>query len=282
MEPLSACSSLDTFEMPDRFGVNTLVGSLQALSSSITKLQLRNCEAEGGNLLKLEVLSQLQSLKDLELSNSRFDFGKLCTSRALSQLTRLVVQCVSVLQYHDVLHLSALQVLHMQCSVFHGGPDVTWLLSDILCHLRYLQELNVIGCDPLSISPADCQEVNLSAFSFEYSQLDNPDKSSFKQFLLDRSAPATLSKPYLRIDGMFASCLTQEWVLQLPFRALTHLTIHEAQEWPTMLLSLNESGVQKLRVLHICFVVDPIVSKAPFFLGELDRPVHCIQPICVV
>lgn len=140
VEPLSACSSLDTFEVPDKFGVNTLVGSLQALPSSITKLQLRNCEAEGGNLLKLEVLSQLQSLNDLELSNSRFDFGKLCTSRALSQLTRLVVQCNSVLQYHDVLHLSALQVLHLQCScnVFNFAPDVTWLLSDILCHLRCL------------------------------------------------------------------------------------------------------------------------------------------------
>ena len=239
---------------PHRFH---LFGCLRNFPCTITRLQLSGCTVgKQPSCLNIEDLTHLQSLKDLDLTDSAADFGTASKSGGLSMLTRLVLKhTITNMRLHDdILPLTALRVLnlHHQPLLCFGAPTVVVSLGELLCHLSCLQELNVIGYPALHISPADCKVLKLSSFCFEYSQLDNPDKSRFERFLVPASAHANVNRPFLRMDGNFASCGI-DWVFQLPFQALAHLTIHKAQEWPSVVFDLLDSGVQHLRVLDIRF-----------------------------
>lgn len=57
------------------------------------------------------------------------------------------------------------------------------------------------------------------------------------------------------VDASFVACGAEDWVFRLPFWALTHLTINDAQKWPGLFAILNDVGLQQLRVLDIfCFL----------------------------
>ena len=173
-------------------------------------------------------------------------------------LTRLILSYTAVdRSLQDVLFpLTALQVLslHATYPIKFRGQE-TLFLSDLLCQLSCLQELDVIGFDQLAISAADCSHVKLASVSFEFDQLDNLEQSSFEHYGCGSHPPtsATASKPFLRMDGSFAYCPFECWVYQFPFWALTYLTMHDAQEWPSVFTFLPDRCLQQLRVLDIRF-----------------------------
>ena len=245
-----------------------LLGSLQALPSSITRLQLSACTVGVNSSLNIEDLAHLQTLQDLDLTDCKLRFGTASKSGGLSMLTRLLLNCnfAHVSLCDDILPLIALRVLTLRVAQrrFSSSGDTNVLfLGELLCHLSGLQQLDVIDCPAVLISPADCKHLKLRSFSFQYSQLDEPNESCFEHFLVDDTTSANISKPFLRMDGRFTVWGIQDWVSKLPFQALTHLTVHQAERWPDALFDLPESDLQHLRVLDIRFPHSCSSSSVP-------------------
>ena len=99
----------------------------------------------------------LQQLKDLDLTNSTADLHGLLGG--LVMLTRLILggPVTHVRLHDDVFPLTALQVLSLRDTDHSLFAELGHLyLSDLLSQLSCLQELDVMGCSLLAISPADC------------------------------------------------------------------------------------------------------------------------------
>ena len=260
VEALSGLTNLEVFEASCRRRDSAigLGGSLQALPASISRLKLCGCEMQdqehvlGGPDTRV-VFADLAHLKlrDLDLSHSTVVFGH---AGSLPLLTRLIFNHTMASNGIpvDVLATSALRVLCIRDSAFVGFGEDPVGLGDLLSHFSCLQELDIINCDGVRISPRDCEQVQLASLAFSYSQLSDPDNSCLKHFVVNELHSSGIRKPYLRMDDGLP-CDDHRLISMLPLAALQHLTISIIQEWPGMFSILDESCWQCLAVLDVRF-----------------------------
>lgn len=271
IEALSVLTNLEVLEVSCRH-LNCfcdceiiLVGSLQALPPSISRLKLSNCEMQYEenefdvhpvleenkfDEVKFADLAHLK-LRDLDLSHTVAEFSH---AGSLPLLTRLIFEgtytCNNI--YVNILVFSALRVLCLRDSAIVRFAEGQIGLGDLLSHLSCLQELDITHSTDVLISPRDCQQVQLASLAFSYSQLSDPDNSCLKHFAVNQLHSSGITKPFLRMASKLP-CDNQKWISMLPFAALQHLTLYDAQVWPGVFRTFHESCWQCLTILDVRF-----------------------------
>ena len=213
--------------------------------------------AQFDSMVEVADLAHLK-LKDLDLSHSIASFGH---TGSLSLLTRLVFNRTVAINSIpvNVLAFSALRVLCLRDSPIVGFDESPIGLRALLSHLGCLQELDIIGCPDVVISPGDCQQVQLASLAFTYAQLSDPDNSHFAHFVTSQGRSSNVRKPFLRMDGRLPYC-DQNWNSELPFAALQHLTMSGAHVWPGAFSYRSTSCWPHLAVLDMRFATHARLS----------------------
>ena len=238
---------------------------LELLPQSLTKLQLQHCNPFGG-VTAMEQLMHLVCLQDLEISHGECVLR--LSSEKLPLLTRLSLNRATELTGEFFEHLSGLSTLQvLNLSQFRTHSD-TCTMGALLSAVPNLQELDIVGCTNLELSPVDCGSLKLALFSFHYDQLKDPQQSYFQHFMQDdQQCTRTCAKPLLRmVSGFVALSPTLPWLDFLPPAALTHLHVTLASRFPWLYSSPNASALQLLTVLDVTF--DNTVDRQPIRLDS--------------
>lgn len=185
-ETVAGLSCLEVLELSAMCG--TGAGSfsfhriLPAQPASITRLQLHGAQPAGSPDDAVNKLTQLQSLRDLQIRHTSAQFTSPHAPAHHSLLTRLILYSSSIFldSHNSILSLSALSRLSLRNShILSHDPSSDGFMSALLYSLPCLQQFDVIKCPSITISVADWAHMKLASFFFEYCQLINPEASSF-------------------------------------------------------------------------------------------------------
>lgn len=274
-EPLSVLTSLEVLQVSGRDdGASlNLVGSLQSLPPSITRLQLNAFDTHQGwqpeLALNLSDLTHLE-LRDLDLYRSGWcQLHSAAASGALSLLTRLVLTVSTGFHssYDDILALKSLRVLYLR--EFESWEEVDPDVTDVMSGLSCLQELDV------NDSLEGTQLLQLSSFSGSFHSGAVLDKSCFQHFVEDRHSTEAVGTPFFKMQYVDTAthpcppvCGIEADIEQMPFGAVTHLTMSDTRK--ELLLRLNQMDLPHLQKMDIHFPAydyDPISPAVAFHLN---------------